>query len=41
MVTVPVVLLFGTFMFILVEKPCMKKDWHIRLMERFKSGLQA
>ena len=40
-VIVPAVLLFGTIMFILVEKPCMKKDWHIRLMERFKPGLEA
>ena len=41
LVIVPAVLLFGTIMFILVEKPCMKKDWYIRLMERFKPGLQA
>jgi len=41
LVIVPAVLLFGTIMFILIEKPCMKKDWHIRLMERFKPGLQA
>jgi peptidoglycan/LPS O-acetylase OafA/YrhL len=36
LVIVPAVLLFGTIMFILVEKPCMRKDWYIRLMERFK-----
>lgn len=41
LVIVPAVLLFGTIMFILVEKPCMKKDWHIRVMERFKPRLQA
>ncbi len=41
LVIVPAVLLFGTIMFILVEKPCMKKDWYIRLMERFRPGLQA
>jgi peptidoglycan/LPS O-acetylase OafA/YrhL len=41
LVIVPAVLLFGTIMFILVEKPCMKKDWYIRLMERFKPGLQV
>lgn len=40
LVIVPAVLLFGTIMFILVEKPCMKRDWHIRLMERFKPGLE-
>jgi len=41
LVIVPAVLLFGTIMFILVEKPCMKKDWHIRLMKRFKPRLQT
>ena len=41
LVVVPVVLLFGVIMFILVEKPCMKKDWHIRLMERFSPGVQT
>jgi peptidoglycan/LPS O-acetylase OafA/YrhL len=41
LVIVPAVLLFGTLMFILIEKPCMKKDWRIRLMERFKPGLEA
>lgn len=40
-VIVPAVLLFGTIMFILIEKPCMKKDWHIRLMGRFKPGLET
>jgi len=39
LVVVPVVLLFGAIMFALVEKPCMKKDWHIRLMERFRPEL--
>lgn len=41
MVIVPAVLLFGTIMFILVEKPCMKKDWHLKLMERFGLGTRA
>jgi peptidoglycan/LPS O-acetylase OafA/YrhL len=35
LVIVPAVLLSGAIMFILVEKPCMKKDWHFKLMERF------
>jgi peptidoglycan/LPS O-acetylase OafA/YrhL len=35
LVIVPAVLLSGTLLFILIEKPCMKKDWHLRLMERF------
>ena len=38
---VPAVLLFGAIMFILVEKPCMKKDWHLRLIERFRLGRYA
>lgn len=41
LVVVPAVLLSGTIMFILVEKPCMKKDWHLKLLERFKPGFQA
>jgi peptidoglycan/LPS O-acetylase OafA/YrhL len=41
MVIVPAVLLSGTIMFILVEKPCMKKNWYLKMLERFKSGLQA
>jgi peptidoglycan/LPS O-acetylase OafA/YrhL len=40
LVTVPVVLLFGAIMFILVEKPCMKRDWHLKLMERFGLDLR-
>ena len=40
-VIVPAVLLSGTIMFILVEKPCMKKDWYLRMPERFKAGQQA
>jgi len=40
-VIVPAVLLTGAIMFILVEKPCMKKDWHIRLMERYWPGIQV
>jgi peptidoglycan/LPS O-acetylase OafA/YrhL len=38
---VPVTMLFCTFMFILVEKPCMKKDWHIKLFERYRFSLAA
>ena len=37
----PVILLFSAIMFVLVEKPCMRKDWHLRLLERFRSGLKA
>ncbi|MDD2852576.1 MAG: acyltransferase [Desulfuromonadaceae bacterium] len=39
LVIVPAVLLSGTIMFVMIEKPCMKKDWHIRLVERFKLGM--
>jgi peptidoglycan/LPS O-acetylase OafA/YrhL len=38
---VPAVLLFGAVMFILVEKPCMKKDWHLKLRERVRLALRA
>ena len=41
LVVVPAVLLSGTIMFILVEKPCMKKDWYLKLSERFKPRLQS
>lgn len=41
LVIVPIVLLSGVIMFILIEKPCMKKDWHIRLRERFRPGLRV
>ncbi len=38
LVIVPAVLLSGVLLFILIEKPCMKKDWHIKLLGRFKAG---
>ena len=38
-VIVPAVLLFGTVMFVLVEKPCMKKDWHLKLMAKVRARL--
>ncbi len=41
LVTVPAVLFFGTVMFVLVEKPCMRKDWFFRVRERFRPGLKA
>jgi len=36
LIILPVTLLFCTVMFILIEKPCMKKDWYLTLRERFK-----
>ncbi len=38
---VPAVLLSGAIMFILVEKPCMKRDWYSRVLERFKPEMPA
>jgi peptidoglycan/LPS O-acetylase OafA/YrhL len=38
LVILPVTLLFCTIMFILVEKPCMKKDWYLRSSGRLKPG---
>jgi peptidoglycan/LPS O-acetylase OafA/YrhL len=38
LVILPVTLLFCTIMFILVEKPCMKKDWYLRRSGRLKPG---
>ena len=36
LVTVPVILLSSTLLFIFIEKPCMRKDWHLRLRDRFR-----
>jgi peptidoglycan/LPS O-acetylase OafA/YrhL len=33
----PITLLFCTVMLILVEKPCMKKDWHLRSSGRLRA----
>jgi peptidoglycan/LPS O-acetylase OafA/YrhL len=41
LVIVPAILLSGALLFILIEKPCMKKDWHIKLLGRFKQGLET
>ena len=41
LILVPLILLISALLFILVEKPCMKKDWHIRLYERFKVPFKA
>jgi len=38
LVILPVTLLFCTIMFILVEKPCMKKGWYLRSSGRLKPG---
>jgi peptidoglycan/LPS O-acetylase OafA/YrhL len=40
-VVVPAVLLFGTVMFILIEKPCMRKDWYLKLWARCRPVLGA
>jgi peptidoglycan/LPS O-acetylase OafA/YrhL len=41
LILIPVILLVSAVMFVFVEKPCMMKDWHLRLLDRFKSGLKA
>ena len=33
-VTIPLILLFSTLFFIFIEKPCMKRDWYIKLYEK-------
>ena len=40
-VIIPATLIFCAIMFILIEKPCMKKDWHVKLLKRFRLGLQV
>ena len=36
-VLLAIVMLLSAVYFLLIEKPCMKRDWHIRLYEKFKS----
>lgn len=38
LITVPLIVLVSAVFFIGIEKPCMKRDWHIRLIERFRMG---
>lgn len=40
-VLVPFVLVVCTVLFIAVEKPCMKKDWHLKLLTRIRPRSQA
>jgi len=35
-IAIPLVLLSGTFLFILIEKPCMKKNWHLVAFDRMR-----
>ena len=37
---VPVIIFVCTLLFVFIEKPCMKKDWYVRLFKRIKSGLR-
>lgn len=41
LVIVPLILLVSAAMFILVEKPCMRRDWHLALLDRVRSALPA
>ena len=41
LILIPVILLVSTVLFVFVEKPCMKKDWHVRMLERFRSCLRS
>jgi peptidoglycan/LPS O-acetylase OafA/YrhL len=34
MILLPIIMLCCTFLFIIIEKPCMKKDWHLKLGDR-------
>ena len=36
LVLIMAVLLISAIYFLLIEKPCMKRDWHIKLYEKFK-----
>jgi peptidoglycan/LPS O-acetylase OafA/YrhL len=37
LVLVPVILISCTLLFIFIEKPFMKKEWHVMLLERFRA----
>lgn len=37
----PVIWLVSAVLFVFVEKPCMKKDWYLRLMDRFKARFRV
>jgi peptidoglycan/LPS O-acetylase OafA/YrhL len=36
LVMIPLILLFCSCLFVLIEKPCMKKNWHLQLLERIR-----
>lgn len=36
LIVVPIVLLISAIFFVFIEKPCMARDWHIKLFDRFK-----
>jgi len=38
---IPFVIFISALLFIFIEKPCMRKDWHIKLFECFKAPLEA
>lgn len=38
---IPVTMLFCTLMFVMIEKPCMKKDWHIKFIKRCRFNIAA
>ena len=41
LILVPIILFISTLLFIFIEKPCMKKNWHLQLMEQWKIGTKA
>lgn len=41
LVVIPVILVSSTFMFILVERPCMKKDWYLGLCGHVRWAYKA
>ena len=41
LILTPAILLVSAIMFVFIEKPCMRKDWHLRVLDRCKSRLRA
>jgi peptidoglycan/LPS O-acetylase OafA/YrhL len=41
LIAIPIILLFCTILFVFIEKPCMRKDWHLTLFERLRLGVKG
>lgn len=41
LIVIPIVIFISALFFIFIEKPCMRKDWHIKLSENFRTTFLA